>query len=52
MSTLLIFLIYSMVCLGLAIEASRKGWNFWDNFFIALMLTPIGLVIRLLRSAS
>lgn len=44
--------IYLVVCAISAGAAAKNGWNLWDSFFLALILTPLVLLRKFFLKAD
>jgi len=47
-----ILFIYLVVCAISAGAAAKNGWNLWDSFFLAFILTPIALLRKFFLKAN
>jgi len=47
-----ILFIYVVVCAISAGAAAKNGWNFWDSFFLAFMITPLVLLRKFFLKAD
>jgi len=44
--------IYLVVCAISAGAAAKNGWNLWDSFFLALIVTPLVLLRKFFLKAD
>jgi hypothetical protein len=47
-----ILLIYIFICAISAGAAAKKGWNIWDSFMMAIILSPLMIARRFFREAD
>jgi len=49
---MILLLVYIFICAISAGAAAKNGWNLWDSFVLALVLTPLGLVRKFFLKAD
>jgi hypothetical protein len=47
-----ILLIYIFICAISAGAAAKKGWNLWDSFLLAFLLSPAMIARRFFSEAD
>lgn len=47
-----ILFIYVFICAIAAGAAAKKGWNLWDSFILAIMLSPLIIARRFFSEAD
>lgn len=47
-----ILFIYVFICAVAAGAAAKKGWNMWDSFLLAFILSPVMIARRFFSEAD